>query len=288
MLVGAVFVGLGFVVIFLIFRLPEAPYSSQNISRVTPQLPTLPLVPSLPTPVSVAPVAVNTLPSGDIEPVLPASPASALPSSSITMTSSARIDFDDSTSWPRYTFKELGFSVQLPFSRVVATYIECRNYKAYDSHGREVSGFCDNEQHYYSYFANSDMPEATQRHFFTMGSITKNFTGGRDWTPNLMYNFHPIGPNYGYGDAGTNTFIMHPLAAFKQEGREVVIFDEDADFYSLIEEFGPPPPERVLYGIAVKLDGNTVFKAANFEYQLPRGPHSLEQVKNIARSITFE
>lgn len=103
-----------------------------------------------------------------------------------------------------------------------------------------------------------------------------------------MYNFHKIGNNYSYGDPGTDSLIIHPLKILFRQGREIVIFDEEKDFFSHDGRDPYVVPGQVTYGIAIKLNGNKIFKAAEIENVITGAKNPLQVVENIAQSIKFD
>lgn len=195
---------------------------------------------------------------------------------------------NDPETWPRYIFKELGFSIKLPFSVIAENwrpnYVECLEGSAYDFNHNKIEAFCDNDQHYFSYFANGDNSFGDH---FSLGSITKLYTYGRDWTPPTIYNFHSIsGGNFAYGDPGESGLIIHPLKTLRIQDRLVLIFDEIKDFYGK-DERNPFSKENAVYGIAIQLDGNKIFKAAVIELFSKNSNGSLIIAEEVANSIHF-
>lgn len=94
------------------------------------------------------------------------------------ITATSTIDKNNPATWPRFKFKELGFSISMPLKGVEINFTECRGGKPYGSDGElKDNGYCDNDNdnHYYSFFVGrTDVSDD----FTSVGSITKLFSAG--------------------------------------------------------------------------------------------------------------
>ncbi len=200
---------------------------------------------------------------------------------------SSTIDVNNPATWPRVTFKELGFSVKLPFEKTTISsgLTECRDGNLYRA-GEETPGACTDKKHAFAF--RGDATDQSGARFF-VGSYSKYFSiDAAEWTPALMYDFHQAGTKYLYGHDGLTGFEMHPLKTINTHGHLIVLFDQNKDFFDLQADFPKDPGDTsALYGIAIKLPGNKMFDATIISYYKPDATSALQEAKNIANSIIF-
>lgn len=231
--------------------------------------------------VSSSSVAPGLVVSSSISVISASSSSVFFPSSSTTIVQ------NNPATWPRHYLKELGFSVKLPFENKEAQYgfSECRDGQVYNSDGKYQNNYCDSAKHYFGYGLNAH----NARGILILGSVTKDYSAGTGWAPHTIYDFVQDGNSYNYYGPGENftpVFVVQPIKTLYRQGRLIVVYDEIKDFWGQ-DERNPFPLGSAVYGIAIKLNGNKIFKAAEIEYMPVEPKGARQQAEFIAESIRF-
>ena len=205
------------------------------------------------------------------------------------------IDKNDVSTWPRFEFKELGFSVQLPFEKNLMSegYIECRKGVAFDENKKPINYFCIPEAEFYYKKTASIKSDTLPWSGVHIGSVSEKFAAERDLFVTDVHDFelynkniHKNPNNYMLND--WVWIIRNPLQKFYQQGNLIVINDLYKDYYQQADQDFGQDNRRTVFGIYLKLSKNKKFKAAVIELEKTGDiDWSLERSKMVAKSIKF-
>ena len=209
---------------------------------------------------------------------------SSASTSSINVTSTvSSIDKNNPETWPRFEFKELGFSVQLPFptSIVTSSYHACQPYDT-------SPGCYDEAKKPFEWFMSFAQTPDANYHFF-LKSISKDYSYCCEVSPLNMYDFYYDGKNFRYSTQ--LPFIMSQPLPFYIEKNLVVIFDLYPNFYKLLdEENGLVGKEAVppyhIYAVAIKLPNSKQFKSVILQFE--KDEITLENLIKLVKTIKFD
>jgi hypothetical protein len=193
--------------------------------------------------------------------------------------SSIKIDKDDVSTWPRFEFKELGFSVQLPFATndVEGEYSECGKGKFYHKKDSETrimldENGCDVRSDYFNYFA---------------WSKKYNFA--------FLYSF--VGLNYEGGELGdtlvSSTDLMAHAEEYEVDGFSFapskIIQNEGVKFIVIGQfkrrKFIDPDYETIGFAFNLKIKQNLKFRTALFSFC--KSELSEKQLIDLIKTIKF-
>jgi hypothetical protein len=124
--------------------------------------------------------------------------------------------------WPRYEFKELGFSIQLPFvsSSIVSNYEHC-DVK------NNIGKFCESELPYWYLNVYSDSPG------FYLRGRSKNYADGSEWTLLDLFSL-TIKNNKYFAD----TIELIPVHTYRSSGNPIILYDATKSYYGNPKYFG--------------------------------------------------
>lgn len=207
------------------------------------------------------------------------------------------IDKNNVVTWPRFEFKELGFSIQLPFEkdRMTQGYVECRRGKAYDANGKTLDYACASEEESYYAISVHVTENTSPLSGVHIGSVSKNFTtldGGIVKVTDI-YDFDidtstASGISTEYIKDPFTWIIRHPLKTFNNQSSLIVINDLYKDFYQKLDKDFDQDNRRVVYGIYIKIQNNSKFKAAAMAFEKSGNDDwTWEQIQSVAESIRF-
>lgn len=209
------------------------------------------------------------------------------------------IDQADSRTWPTFKFKELGFSVRLPFpdEAVHTEYVKCQNGKALDKDGGDLSDTdfqrsCGgNHDTYYLFRALVDKPWAytDDNTFLQHVSLDKTFMSGNGGSFFGLWHYLSIGDMYRSGHLYHYSFIndgteqpntpLEPFKTISRQGRKISLFDMGAIKSRSIHSSN--------VAILIEQPSNKKFKAFVFEFWQNFTGTTKDQVEKIAESIQF-
>jgi hypothetical protein len=230
---------------------------------------------------------------------LPTHADQAVTSTSNTTTqeniTTSTIDKNDVSTWPRFEFKELGFSVQLPFEKKLMSegYIECRKGVAFDENKKPINYFCIPEAEFYYKKTASIMTDTLPWSGVHIGSVSEKFAAERDLLVTDIHDFElynkEVHKNPGrYMSNEWVWVIRYPLEKFFQQGNLIVINDLYKDYYEQADQNFGQDNRRTVFGIYLKLSRNKKFKAAVIELEKTADiDWSLARAKMVAKSIKF-
>ncbi len=206
--------------------------------------------------------------------------------------SSIKIDKDDVSTWPRFEFKELGFSVQLPFEKNMwhSEYRKCYHGAWYDEKEQKTGQACDFGMDYSTVnaYVVSDSEEIPA---LSISSRSKNFSADRSLFATDMYDFYLSNKNKENLPHKTPYVweIQNPLKFFYIQGNLVAISDLYKNFYEYAEKEYGQSNKRFVYGIYLKIPNNKEFQAAIIELgKIESNYHwTQKQVESIAGSIVY-
>ncbi len=213
--------------------------------------------------------------------------------------STSTIDKNDASTWPRFEFKELGFSVQLPFEKDMwyaeNAYWECKSPK-------DLWCFYSKNKKIYKY--DTEIFDRNQKNFIYIGAISKDFfPTDLGWMPTMIYDFYPNKKNYNvvaFGNFPTSsTFAVRPIKKYFQAGSLVVVINwkeetrEGGSFMKVFDN-GMGTEKRHIEassigkedagGIILKLNKNKKFKVASIVFENV----DLLQIDQVVKSIKFD
>jgi len=195
--------------------------------------------------------------------------------------STSSIDKNDPKTWPRFEFKELGFSMQLPFEKKELEY-----------------GF--NDQYY---LPNDNKNIHIKSGMYRYGGIVKNdgeykygFIGANSL--NFYIEHHTNITDIIDLELGTNPKIIlfdgnnqkfyldiHPIKRFNIQGTEILVFDANKDFFDLVKETFPDF-EGIRWGFTFKLPQSEKFKAVVLNFS--EEDLTFEKLISTIKTIEFE
>lgn len=204
-------------------------------------------------------------------PVAAVTPTTNTTTTDVIPTSTPSLIDKPISKWPRYEFKELNFSIQLPYKK------DRVSYGFHDCLQREDR--CDGLSMYW--YGSSIRGEDGNWHSFA-GTHSENFSYGRESSITDIANFIP-GKNPKLVFPGYETargIEIQKLQYFSVQGQSVYTFDIYKNFYAVS---GLEPFEEV--GAVFKLPFNNKFKAVVLEFKPEIIPAKL--IPTIIKTIRF-
>jgi hypothetical protein len=176
--------------------------------------------------------------------------------------------------WPRYEFKELNFSIQLPFpeKRIVYNYNDC---------SRAMKDGCD-DTNMAQYWGSLKGSTETNEGYSFLGTNSFNYTYGRGATildiGDIVEGKDPkiLLPGT-TPDTGT---LIHPLQTIKVNTTPIYLFNAYKDFYP-DEQFN----NIVEYAFVFKLPFQKNFRAVLLKFKPEDIP--LEMLPSVIKTIKF-
>lgn len=214
---------------------------------------------------------------------------------------STAITQSQASTWPRHIFKEVGFSVQLPFpvESVDTEYVECKDGFARGEGGTDLSQTdfqrsCNPDKgSYYLFRALVNSPWSSKDHitFLEHVSMSHTFMTGWEnsfsglWSLLSTKNFSRNGVDYHYSYLHDGTEIPNtPLVPYKtidRPGGRIVLFDLNKDLGPhLYDSLGD-------VAILVEQPNNKRFKQVVLEFWGEFTGTTKTQAEDIAKSIKF-
>jgi hypothetical protein len=174
----------------------------------------------------------------------------------------------DTTAWQRHSFKELGFSIQLPFASKDISLM----YKEGKVNEKQPMSAQNPLMYWYKGFL-----KGQQGDYAFLGSVSENYVSEKEWQITEVKTFSTVGDEY-----RINEVTIHPLARIPVQGTLVTIFDATRDYYEVIKS--PLASER-WYGMVFSIPNNKRFKTVALQFK--SSDLSLEKVVAAARTIQF-
>jgi hypothetical protein len=209
---------------------------------------------------------------------------SSTPLAQPTIVASSTVDVNNPETWNTFEFKELGFSMKLPFERSAVT----SSYNICEGECLELEGF----KKLFQWVEASAPTIGYDRHsyLFKLFSRSKDFEYCCHQSPLLsMYDFSADGKNYRYTSG--QQFTIHPIYTTQKQGQLAVVFDISEDYYKKFKDLdleGNKVEYEPRFAAIVKLPSNSQFKAFIMEFeQGDPSSISIDNIKKIIESIAF-
>jgi hypothetical protein len=198
------------------------------------------------------------------------------PSVSIAPTTTpAAINKENVATWPRFEFKELGFSVQLPFENNNVKY-SLDESDVIDKDGKVV------KMHRY---IGSLVKEG--RSF--LGAYSQNYMNEQE--PDLIHITNITNESspriiFYWTKVDEPGLLIHPLKQINKQGVQIVVFDAKKDFYRRYDGDMDQTIEQSQWAIAFKLPHSDKFKAVLLNFR--ERDVSLEDIQKMIQTIEFK
>lgn len=204
-------------------------------------------------------------------------------SSLVVSPSSSTIDQNNPTTWPRYYFKELGFSVQAPFEQneAAAVFHDCTKLgdrcEGYEN-GKDVDPNTANDNMYWF---------GGRLGGIGISSFSQNYEIGGE-SGIRIYDLVKIGNEYFILSSGASgsKWAIHPLEIFFNFKTPIIYFDGYEDYIRIKEESRGEKIGGQYYGAVFKLPDSKKFKATVLFFN--EKDLSQSQFISILKTIRFE
>jgi hypothetical protein len=220
-----------------------------------------PSVSSTPSDSSTPPTTSTTTPAT----------TSPTPSSSVSSSPVVPPVAVDTSTWQQFDFKELGFTIQLPFDSkdVSSTYKE-------DRQNEKLPVSLSNSLRYsYKGFLKRQAGE-----YAFLGSTSENYVSGKPWELTDANKFIAVGDTYQIGN-----IPITPIAHVPAQSNLLVVFDASKDYYQLINKSSTTSTEH-WYAAVFNLPNNKRFKVALLQFKSQ--DLSLDQLVAALKTVQFK
>lgn len=196
------------------------------------------------------------------------------PTASFVPPTSTAISQNNPATWPRHYFKELGFSIKLPFATgsIETGFAECvrGNLSTSSTFIRRV---CDDADHYSYWY--SALLRGKNNDYIFLGSVSEYYADGGEWGLTKLHDFTYKGLTVLIGQS-----IIHPLKILFFHGMPIIIFDPNKDIYGIFKA-----GDDQIYAAIFKLPNNKKFKAAALQFYA--SDLNFEQFTKAINTIQF-
>lgn len=174
----------------------------------------------------------------------------------------------DTSSWQRFEFKELGFSIQLPFATkdITLTYKDGRRDDTLPVSATNPL------MYWYKGFLKGQSGDYT-----FVGGTSENYASGKEWQPTDASQLIKIGDNY-----QINNLRISPLAHVPAQNNLLIAFDMTKDYYHVIKS---PLGAEQWYGAVFTIPNNKRFKVALLQFRSQDS--SLDQLVAALKTVQF-